>query len=691
MSTSTQRLGIEISSNVSRALPGIRNTDRALEGLEGASNDAARGLDSVNGASGRAERNMRDLRNQTNNASTGFENLSGVLKGLGIGLSVGAVVKFGQQLIEITSKYEAFQAVLRNTLGAREAEASFNLIQSFAAKTPFQVDELTGSFIKLVNRGFKPTEAELTKIGDLAASQGKSFDQLTEAILDAQTGEFERLKEFGIKASQANGKVTLSFKDQTVQVEKNSAAVRNAVIAFGDLQGVAGSMAVVSETLGGKISNLSDNWDRFMSALGKNLLPVISAGVDILASDLELLNDSVEAIFKTLKNEGGVKEAGTEAYELAKKRLQSAKAAGENVLRGELMLMQQDLDANNKEIEKLVSQLATGGVKGSFNINQVTNRIDSLREINKATKDALDFFNKESSKVDKGTSFGSAATVKHIKTIKEVLDDLAKTLVGIDTQFAFTGGTVDKLFQSRASAISGAIKQLADLGVRPGDELFNKLKGQFDQLQSALVSTGSKITIPIELQPIAPASNAQTIAKLTKGLKQEFAPQLNTFTKELNALIQDSIQQGIGDIAAGIGEAFAGGGFKSVLNGFVNVLAGFGERLGKQLIVTGLAVTAFKRSLETLNGVPAILAGGALIAASSAFRSLTKSGVGAFATGGTVYGPQLALVGENAARKEHIIPQEVLDKMGNNFGELRVSLEGTQFVAWIERQKRLNG
>jgi hypothetical protein len=31
---------------------------------------------------------------------------------------------------------------------------------------------------------------QMRQMGDLASSVGKSFDQLTEAILDAQTGEF---------------------------------------------------------------------------------------------------------------------------------------------------------------------------------------------------------------------------------------------------------------------------------------------------------------------------------------------------------------------------------------------------------------------------------------------------------------------------------------------------------------------
>ena len=62
---------------------------------------------------------------------------------------------------------------------------------------------MTQSYITLANRGIKPTKEEIIKLGDLASSQGKDFNQLAEAMLDAQTGEFERLKEFGIKASKS--------------------------------------------------------------------------------------------------------------------------------------------------------------------------------------------------------------------------------------------------------------------------------------------------------------------------------------------------------------------------------------------------------------------------------------------------------------------------------------------------------
>ena len=71
-----------------------------------------------------------------------------------------------------------------------------NMLKDFAKKTPYELTELTESFIKFTNRGIKVTANELTKFGDLASSQGKSFDQLTEAVLDATGGDFERLKEF---------------------------------------------------------------------------------------------------------------------------------------------------------------------------------------------------------------------------------------------------------------------------------------------------------------------------------------------------------------------------------------------------------------------------------------------------------------------------------------------------------------
>ncbi len=198
----------------------------------------------------------------------GLGSVSRLIPAIGGALSLGAI---SSQIKDVTQKFESYRTVLRNTFQSSvKANEEFEKIKDFAEKTPYAVDELMGSFVKLVNRGFVPTKEELTNLGDLAASQGKSFDQLTEAILDAQTGEFERLKEFGVRAKTTGDTVTLSFKGIEKQVKKtDEQALRNAVISFGKLQGVAGGMAAQATTLSGKISNLGDSFDSLFASIGE--------------------------------------------------------------------------------------------------------------------------------------------------------------------------------------------------------------------------------------------------------------------------------------------------------------------------------------------------------------------------------------------------------------------------------------
>jgi hypothetical protein len=202
------------------------------------------------------------------------------------------VMGFAKEVIAVTAEFQKLSAVLTNTLGSRSAAAgAMTKIQEFASQTPFSVQELTASFVKLANQGFTPTTAQLRKLGDLASSTGKGFDQLAEAIIDAQTGEFERLKEFGIRASKAGDQVTFTFKGIQTQTKFTNDAIREYLVSLGDLQGVSGSMAAVSATLGGQISNLGDTWDTFLNTIGTNLAPIYQKALGLTASFLNQLND----------------------------------------------------------------------------------------------------------------------------------------------------------------------------------------------------------------------------------------------------------------------------------------------------------------------------------------------------------------------------------------------------------------
>lgn len=211
--------------------------------------------------------------------------------------AVDKVLDFGKAVFDTTAKFQKFEAVLTNTLGdSSAAKFALNAITDFASKTPYQVDELTESFVKLANQGFIPTIRQMTSLGDLAASQGKTFNQLTEAIIDAQTGEFERLKEFGIRASKEGDKVSFTFKGVKQQVDFTSESIKAYILSLGQAEGVSGGMEAQSKTLGGGLSNLQDSFEQLKLAIGRAaeggglfsiVLDSIASGVKKLTSVFE--------------------------------------------------------------------------------------------------------------------------------------------------------------------------------------------------------------------------------------------------------------------------------------------------------------------------------------------------------------------------------------------------------------------
>jgi tetratricopeptide (TPR) repeat protein len=216
--------------------------------------------------------------------------------------AIGSVVSFGQGIIAATSEFQKFEAVLSNTLGSSSAaQLALSQIQQFAATTPFQINELTGAFVKLANQGFKPNITQMRLLGDLASSTGKSFDQLAEAILDAQTGEFERLKEFGVRAAVAGDQVTFTFKGIKTQVDNTSEAIRGYVLSLGAAEGVSGSMEKISGTLGGRISNVKDSFTQLQTTIGSINSGVLFAFVGYLQQALSYFNEIINLDLKRVQ------------------------------------------------------------------------------------------------------------------------------------------------------------------------------------------------------------------------------------------------------------------------------------------------------------------------------------------------------------------------------------------------------
>lgn len=115
------------------------------------------------------------------------------------GLTVGAITAGTVKGFAEAFDLETYRAQLETATGDTEKAAKImQYAINLANKTPFEGGELVEAAAKFEAMGMS-AEYWLTKAGDMAGATGKDIIQATEALIDAQSGEWERMKEFGIK------------------------------------------------------------------------------------------------------------------------------------------------------------------------------------------------------------------------------------------------------------------------------------------------------------------------------------------------------------------------------------------------------------------------------------------------------------------------------------------------------------
>lgn len=207
---------------------------------------------------------------QVRNADRDMVSMSRSAEGLTGGLSrmiaplvsVATAMAALNKAVIVQRQFDVLNAGLMTATGSSERAAeAFQALQDFAAKTPYSLDQAVEGFTKLVNLGLTPSEEALMSYGNTASAMGKDLSQMIEAVADAATGEFERLKEFGIRAKVEGDQVSLTFQGTTTTVRNSTAEIEKYLTSLGQNQ-FAGAMAQRMETLDGAISNLGDTWDQ---------------------------------------------------------------------------------------------------------------------------------------------------------------------------------------------------------------------------------------------------------------------------------------------------------------------------------------------------------------------------------------------------------------------------------------------
>ena len=122
--------------------------------------------------------------------------ISGKIVKLGA-IGAAGVGGLGAYAIKGAADMEKYRNVLETVLkDEKQAAETMTWANKFANVTPFQNAEVIEGVVKL--RAYGLDKESIQYIGDMASAMGKPLMQAVEAIADAQTGELERLKEFGL-------------------------------------------------------------------------------------------------------------------------------------------------------------------------------------------------------------------------------------------------------------------------------------------------------------------------------------------------------------------------------------------------------------------------------------------------------------------------------------------------------------
>lgn len=439
-------------------------------------------VDSTTAARQKGVQNINSMNQGLNNLGNTVKN---VAKGAVALFALDQLKNYGREIINITAEFQKFEAVLTNTLGSNSAaQIALRNIQQFASRTPFSVRELTDSFVKLANQGFKPTQEEMRRLGDLAASTGKQFDQLTEAIIDAQTGEFERLKEFGIRASKEGESVTFTFKGVQTQTDFTAESIRAYVLALGDAIGVSGSMAAISETVGGQISNMGDQFDQLLKTLGDGQSGPIHNAITNITWLLSKLTDAVRTNAQVQEQEQQEAQAAAiKQLELAANATGDLNKSSESFLKLNVL----KIESLRREIAQL-NLLADAEAERN---NQIVQEIEVLKSVNQAIRDyvaGVEMDNKKSA--DAAAAAGRAKRLENLEKeakAREKINEKLREYLQLNLQdpAEAPGSDVNTLGATNPQSLFGFLfgAELNRIGQGARDEINAADQAAFDQAQ----------------------------------------------------------------------------------------------------------------------------------------------------------------------------------------------------------------
>lgn len=270
---------IKFTADGAQAKSEAKATEQALRGIGGGAQGAARqataALEDIKSPTIRIDANAAQVQSAANTANAAIGTVetsarasAAAVRGLFVGVATVISGVVGAEATATLAEFDRLNASLKTVTGSlATAGAASTMLRQFATQTPYELGQVTEAFIRLRSLGLDASEKSLRSYGNTAAAMGKPIMQFIEAVADASTGEFERLKEFGIKASAQGKEIAFTFQGVTTKVANDAKSITDYLRGMGETKFASG-MADQMDTVGGKLSNLKDQFSGFVDFLG---------------------------------------------------------------------------------------------------------------------------------------------------------------------------------------------------------------------------------------------------------------------------------------------------------------------------------------------------------------------------------------------------------------------------------------
>lgn len=193
-----------------------------------------------------------------------------------------------------------------------------------------------------------------------------------------------------------------------------------------------------------------------------------------------------------------------------------------------------------------------------------------------------------------------------------------------------------------------------------------------EKMKSIGTPTISNLNNPLTVGGDADMTAATEQAKeKLRVMYAELQAEVNALNEQFNFVLVDGL-------VAGMEAAISGASFSGVMKAMLTPIASVLEEEGKILIVAGLGIEAFKKSLATLNGVAAIATGALLIGAAQGLKALGNTGGGGGGFSGATAG----------GGSSYSVPSG--DKQGMDISG-KFEIEGPNLVYILDQQNQRNG